>query len=34
MSPFVAALLASGYMAAVFVVFGLLRRDRHVSSPH
>jgi hypothetical protein len=34
MSPFVAALVACGYMASVFVVFGLLRPGHHVNKPH
>jgi len=33
MSPFFAALIAVGYMGAVFVVFGLVRRP-HGHSAH
>jgi hypothetical protein len=32
MSPFFAALIAAGYMGAVFVVFGWRRRSAHASS--
>jgi hypothetical protein len=34
MSPFVAALVACGYMASVFVVFLVLRPGRHASELH
>jgi hypothetical protein len=33
MSPFLAALVAAGYMGVVFVVFGLLARKREVPKP-
>ena len=34
MSSFVAALVAVGYMAAVFVVFGRLGRERRAAQGH
>ncbi len=34
MNPFFAALIACGYLAAVFVVFGLLRRKPKVADRH
>ncbi len=34
MTPFFAALVACGYLAAVFVFFGLLRRKPHGADRH